>query len=133
MTVFRIVVTLVAAIVVTSSQCDAFSPLHQLPTRGKTGTGLRSSSFSTSSTTFVSSHVHTNIRFRRCHCRLRCWQPRGCPARTQTIALDFAVISGGDVGGTCVNRGCAPSKALLAASGLVWEMKAESHLKDLGI
>jgi dihydrolipoamide dehydrogenase len=28
------------------------------------------------------------------------------------------------VGGTCVNRGCVPSKALLAASGRVREMRA---------
>lgn len=37
------------------------------------------------------------------------------------------------MGGTCVNRGCIPSKALLAASGRVREMRAKSHLKALGI
>jgi dihydrolipoamide dehydrogenase len=26
-------------------------------------------------------------------------------------------MSGMDIGGTCVNKGCVPSKALLAASG----------------
>ena len=37
------------------------------------------------------------------------------------------------MGGTCVNRGCVPSKALLAASGRVREMQDEAHLKSLGI
>jgi len=47
--------------------------------------------------------------------------------------LKTAVFSGGDVGGTCVNRGCVPSKALLAASGRVREMKNTAHLESLGI
>jgi dihydrolipoamide dehydrogenase len=37
------------------------------------------------------------------------------------------------MGGTCVNRGCIPSKALLAASGRVRELRNEHHLKALGI
>jgi dihydrolipoamide dehydrogenase len=37
------------------------------------------------------------------------------------------------MGGTCVNRGCIPSKALLAASGRVRELRAKEHLKLLGI
>eukprot|EP00523_Entomoneis_sp_CCMP467_P010262 CAMPEP_0168737346 /NCGR_PEP_ID=MMETSP0724-20121128/10348_1 /TAXON_ID=265536 /ORGANISM="Amphiprora sp., Strain CCMP467" /LENGTH=522 /DNA_ID=CAMNT_0008784611 /DNA_START=160 /DNA_END=1728 /DNA_ORIENTATION=+ len=52
-------------------------------------------------------------------------------ARAQN--LNTAVFAGGDVGGTCVNRGCVPSKALLAASGRVREMKDEAHLSSLGI
>ncbi len=47
--------------------------------------------------------------------------------------LKVAVIEGHDVGGTCVNRGCVPSKALLAASGRVRDFKNEQHLKALGI
>lgn len=47
--------------------------------------------------------------------------------------LKTAVIEGHDIGGTCVNRGCVPSKALLAASGRVREMKDTMHLKSLGI
>lgn len=43
------------------------------------------------------------------------------------------MIEGHDIGGTCVNRGCVPSKALLAASGRVREMKDQMHLKSLGI
>lgn len=52
-------------------------------------------------------------------------------ARSQN--LKTAVFSGNDVGGTCVNRGCVQSKALLAASGRVREIRDASHLKELGI
>lgn len=45
----------------------------------------------------------------------------------------MAVLDGNDVGGTCVNRGCVPSKALLAASGRVRDMQDAAHLKQLGI
>ena len=45
----------------------------------------------------------------------------------------MAVIEGHDIGGTCVNRGCVPSKALLAASGRVRDFKNQQHLKALGI
>ncbi len=37
------------------------------------------------------------------------------------------------MGGTCVNRGCIPSKALLAASGRVRELRDAHHLQALGI
>lgn len=47
--------------------------------------------------------------------------------------MKVAVVEGHDIGGTCVNRGCVPSKALLAASGRVREMKNEMHLKAMGI
>ena len=47
--------------------------------------------------------------------------------------LKTAVLTAKDIGGTCVNRGCVPSKALLAASGRVRDMKNEHHLKSLGI
>ena len=47
--------------------------------------------------------------------------------------LKVAVLDGNDVGGTCVNRGCVPSKALLAASGRVREFRDAHHLKQLGI
>jgi dihydrolipoamide dehydrogenase len=47
--------------------------------------------------------------------------------------LKTAIIEAGDMGGTCVNRGCIPSKALLAASGRVREFSDRHHLQDLGI
>ena len=47
--------------------------------------------------------------------------------------MKTAVIEGHDVGGTCVNRGCVPSKALLAASGRVRELRNTMHLKSMGI
>lgn len=37
------------------------------------------------------------------------------------------------MGGTCVNRGCVPSKALLAVSGRMRELQTEHHLKALGL
>lgn len=57
----------------------------------------------------------------------------GAALHSRAQNLNTAVFSGEDVGGTCVNRGCVPSKALLAASGRVREMKDEVHLKSLGI
>jgi hypothetical protein len=47
--------------------------------------------------------------------------------------MKVAVVEGHDIGGTCVNRGCVPSKALLAASGRVRDMRNEMHLKAMGI
>jgi len=50
-----------------------------------------------------------------------------------TQGLKVAVVEGHDIGGTCVNRGCVPSKALLAASGRVRELRDKMHLSSLGI
>jgi len=47
--------------------------------------------------------------------------------------LKVAIIESRDMGGTCVNRGCVPSKALLAASGRVRELADADHLKGFGI
>ncbi len=44
-----------------------------------------------------------------------------------------AIVESGDMGGTCVNRGCVPSKALLAASGRVRELADAEHLSGFGI
>jgi dihydrolipoamide dehydrogenase len=57
----------------------------------------------------------------------------GAALHSRAQGLTTAVFSGGDVGGTCVNRGCVPSKALLAASGRVREMRDTAHLESLGI
>lgn len=47
--------------------------------------------------------------------------------------LKTAIVEMADMGGTCVNRGCIPSKALLAASGRVRELRNAHHLQSLGI
>ena len=47
--------------------------------------------------------------------------------------LRVAIIENADMGGTCVNRGCVPSKALLAASGRVRELADFEHLSKFGI
>jgi len=57
----------------------------------------------------------------------------GAALHSRAQDLSTAVFSGQDVGGTCVNRGCVPSKALLAASGRVREMKNSAHLSEFGI
>ena len=38
-------------------------------------------------------------------------------------------LQGAEMGGTCVNRGCVPSKVLLAAAGRIRDMKNTHHLK----
>lgn len=53
----------------------------------------------------------------------------GAALHARSEGLKTAVFSGKDVGGTCVNRGCVPSKALLAAAGRIREMKDAHHLK----
>jgi len=57
----------------------------------------------------------------------------GAALHSRAQNLNTAVFAGGDVGGTCVNRGCVPSKALLAASGRVREMQDAAHLEGMGI
>ncbi|KAL8047562.1 hypothetical protein ABFX02_07G007600 [Erythranthe guttata] len=47
--------------------------------------------------------------------------------------LKTAIIEGDVMGGTCVNRGCVPSKALLAVSGRMRELQDEHHMKALGL
>ncbi len=57
----------------------------------------------------------------------------GAAIHAQAQGLKVAIIEAQDMGGTCVNRGCIPSKALLAASGRVRELRAADHLRALGI
>jgi dihydrolipoamide dehydrogenase len=57
----------------------------------------------------------------------------GAALHAVKCGLKTAIIEAKDMGGTCVNRGCIPSKALLAASGRVRELEAQDHLKKLGI
>ncbi|KAG8462545.1 hypothetical protein KFE25_010370 [Diacronema lutheri] len=57
----------------------------------------------------------------------------GAALHAVSKGLKTVIFTGGDAGGTCVNRGCVPSKALLAASGRVREMRDDAHLKSLGI
>ncbi|MBD2294386.1 dihydrolipoyl dehydrogenase [Anabaena sphaerica FACHB-251] len=57
----------------------------------------------------------------------------GAALHAVNYGLKTAIIEAADMGGTCVNRGCIPSKALLAASGRVRELRNAHHLKSLGI
>lgn len=57
----------------------------------------------------------------------------GAALHAVKCGLKTAIIEASDMGGTCVNRGCIPSKALLAASGRVRELNDSYHLQSLGI
>ncbi|KAM3093956.1 dihydrolipoyl dehydrogenase [Phormidesmis sp. 146-35] len=57
----------------------------------------------------------------------------GAALHAVDCGLKTAIIEAADMGGTCVNRGCIPSKALLAAAGRVRELRDAHHLKSLGI
>ena len=57
----------------------------------------------------------------------------GAALHAVKCGLKTAIIEAKDMGGTCVNRGCIPSKALLAASGRVRELRDSEHLQQLGI
>jgi dihydrolipoamide dehydrogenase len=57
----------------------------------------------------------------------------GAALHAVKCGLKTAIIEAKDMGGTCVNRGCIPSKALLAASGRVRELQDSHHLRGLGI
>jgi dihydrolipoamide dehydrogenase len=57
----------------------------------------------------------------------------GAALHAVACGLKTAVVEAAEMGGTCVNRGCIPSKALLAASGKVRELKNKAHFKALGI
>jgi len=57
----------------------------------------------------------------------------GAALHAVDCGLKTAIIEAADMGGTCVNRGCIPSKALLAAAGRVRELRNAHHLKSLGI
>ncbi|KAG9138172.1 hypothetical protein Leryth_001403 [Lithospermum erythrorhizon] len=49
------------------------------------------------------------------------------------IGLKTAIVEGDVIGGTCVNRGCVPSKALLAVSRRLHELRNEEHMKSFGL
>ncbi len=51
--------------------------------------------------------------------------------RAAQLGLSVALVEAGHVGGTCLNRGCIPTKALLHSSQLFYE--ATHHFSSLGI
>ncbi|MGQ9865126.1 MAG: dihydrolipoyl dehydrogenase [Pseudanabaenaceae cyanobacterium] len=57
----------------------------------------------------------------------------GAALHAAACGLKTAIVEAGDMGGTCVNRGCIPSKALLAAAGKVRELHDRHRLQALGI
>eukprot|EP00923_Selenidium_pygospionis_P013771 GHVN01023764.1.p1 GENE.GHVN01023764.1~~GHVN01023764.1.p1 ORF type:complete len:614 (-),score=116.62 GHVN01023764.1:191-1765(-) len=57
----------------------------------------------------------------------------GAALHAVSKGLKVGVLTGSDVGGTCVNRGCVPSKALLAATGRVREISDTKTLEAMGV
>ncbi|ERT07158.1 dihydrolipoyl dehydrogenase [Lyngbya aestuarii BL J] len=57
----------------------------------------------------------------------------GAALHAVSCGLKTAIVEVAEMGGTCVNRGCIPSKALLAAAGRVRELRNTHHLQTLGI
>jgi dihydrolipoamide dehydrogenase len=57
----------------------------------------------------------------------------GAALHAVSCGLKTAIIEAAEMGGTCVNRGCIPSKALLAASGKVRELRDSQHLQSMGV
>lgn len=57
----------------------------------------------------------------------------GAALHAVKCGLKTAIIEAREMGGTCVNRGCIPSKALLAASGKVRELAHVEHLQSMGV
>lgn len=57
----------------------------------------------------------------------------GAAIHAVNCGLKTAIVEAAEMGGTCVNRGCIPSKALLAAAGRVRELRDAHHLNNLGI
>ncbi|MBW4678864.1 MAG: dihydrolipoyl dehydrogenase [Microcoleus vaginatus WJT46-NPBG5] len=57
----------------------------------------------------------------------------GAALHAVSCGLKVAIVESAEMGGTCINRGCIPSKALLAAAGRVRELRDAHHLKTLGI
>ena len=57
----------------------------------------------------------------------------GAALHAVSCGLKTAIVEASEMGGTCINRGCIPSKALLAATGRVRELRNAHHLKSLGI
>jgi dihydrolipoamide dehydrogenase len=57
----------------------------------------------------------------------------GAALHAVKCGLKTVIIEAADMGGTCVNRGCIPSKALLAASGKVRELADAEHLHSMGV
>lgn len=104
----------------TSSSVEAFAPLSL-------GTTQRSSSSPIGST---SGKTEFDFDVAIIGCGVG---GHGAALHARAQQLTTAVFAGNDVGGTCVNRGCVPSKALLAASGRVRDMKNQDHLQALGI
>ena len=122
---------LLASLALVASQASAFVavfPRGAVPTASTTTTSSSPSSSSSSLDLSKCGNYDYDVIIVGCGVG-----GHGAALHSRAQELTTAIFSGNDVGGTCVNRGCVPSKALLAASGRVREMRAASHLSEFGI
>lgn len=116
------------------SNISAFTAVSNTVTPFNTPTAFFPSKSRTPSTLFMSDESSSDSEFDFDIAIIGCGVGgHGAALHSRAQSFSTAVFSGEDVGGTCVNRGCVPSKALLAASGRVREMRDAAHLSDLGI
>jgi dihydrolipoamide dehydrogenase len=121
-----IIMRIILSVVFMATLADAFAPLSI----GSSTTGGRTSSSSSSSTSLAAGSDKFDFDVAIVGCGVG---GHGAALHARAQSLNTAVFAANDVGGTCVNRGCVPSKALLAASGRVRDMQNEEHLAALGI
>jgi hypothetical protein len=117
-----IVMRIILLVVFMAALADAFAPLS-IGARSSTSGGQTSSSSLAAAGSF-----DFDVAIVGCGVG-----GHGAALHARAQSLNTAVFAANDVGGTCVNRGCVPSKALLAASGRVRDMQNEEHLAALGI
>lgn len=119
---------IILSVVFLTALADAFVPLSIGTTRSSSTGGRRFSSSSSLAAAGTDNKFDFDVAIVGCGVG-----GHGAALHARAQSLTTAVFAANDVGGTCVNRGCVPSKALLAASGRVRDMQNESHLAALGI
>jgi dihydrolipoamide dehydrogenase len=53
--------------------------------------------------------------------------------RCGQLGLETVLVEAGDLGGTCLNRGCIPSKALIHAAGVFADMRRAAEKPHMGL
>lgn len=56
-----------------------------------------------------------------------------CAIRAGQLGLDVVLVDASGLGGTCLNRGCIPSKAYIHAANRFHEMEAHANKAEMGI
>ncbi|WP_226575371.1 dihydrolipoyl dehydrogenase [Acuticoccus sediminis] len=56
-----------------------------------------------------------------------------CAIRAGQLGIDTVIVDRGRLGGTCLNVGCIPSKALIHAADEFFRMGGDPHLAEMGL